>query len=455
MTDSKYIRGSEWRKWDLHIHTPKSIIQNYGGDTPQAWERYISELEGLPPEYKAIGVNDYIFLDGYRKVLEFKEAGRLQNIDLLLPVLELRVDKFASIGDEAWKKVNLHVIFSNQLKPDVIEAQFINAIQHTIRISPDIEGVDFKGVATRDTLSEIGRQIKASSTVDIPGSDLKVGFWNITFDYSTVYSIVNGFFKGNCLTAVGKSEWDTMRWDGSATIKKTIINEASFSFTSLGKCEDYSKHVVALEKQKVRSCLLDCSDAHNFSDSTDKDRIGNSFTWLKADTTFEGLKQIANDKGRIFIGRKPPLIERVDNNKTKFINSLQIKKVEGSPLTENWFVDFILPLNPSMVAIIGNKGGGKSAIADTLGLVGNTPNFEFFSFLTNSKFRIRKPLNKSDQFEAYLTWEDKTVDTIRLSENPNASSFEKIKYIPQGFLERLCNRKMDEDDIFEQEFKKK
>ena len=41
-------RGSEWRKWDLHVHTPLSIEQEYGGNTPENWERFISDLERLP-----------------------------------------------------------------------------------------------------------------------------------------------------------------------------------------------------------------------------------------------------------------------------------------------------------------------------------------------------------------------------------------------------------------------
>ena len=58
---SSFNRGSEWRKWDLHVHTPESIKQHYEGeDESQRWERYISDLEQLPPEFKVIGINDYI-----------------------------------------------------------------------------------------------------------------------------------------------------------------------------------------------------------------------------------------------------------------------------------------------------------------------------------------------------------------------------------------------------------
>ena len=89
-------RGSEWRKWDLHIHTPCSIVENYGGDTDEAWDKFLKDLENLPADFKVIGVNDYLFLDGYRRLLEEKEKNnRLQNIDLLLPVVEFRIQKFA------------------------------------------------------------------------------------------------------------------------------------------------------------------------------------------------------------------------------------------------------------------------------------------------------------------------------------------------------------------------
>jgi hypothetical protein len=73
------LRGSSWRKWDLHVHTPDSIVHNYSVPPgTDVWESFISDLESLPPNFKAIGINDYLFLDGYKKVLEKKAAGRLK-----------------------------------------------------------------------------------------------------------------------------------------------------------------------------------------------------------------------------------------------------------------------------------------------------------------------------------------------------------------------------------------
>ena len=61
-----YYKGSSWAKWDLHVHTPDSLVSGYGGD----WDKFITDIENLPPEFKVIGINDYIFIEGYRRVLE-------------------------------------------------------------------------------------------------------------------------------------------------------------------------------------------------------------------------------------------------------------------------------------------------------------------------------------------------------------------------------------------------
>ena len=38
----KYSKGSEWRKWDLHVHTPNSMVENYEGTSPEEkWENFI------------------------------------------------------------------------------------------------------------------------------------------------------------------------------------------------------------------------------------------------------------------------------------------------------------------------------------------------------------------------------------------------------------------------------
>jgi len=55
----------------LHVHTPYSLVQHFeGADEGTRWENFIKDLEALPEEFKVIGINDYLFIDGYKKVLE-------------------------------------------------------------------------------------------------------------------------------------------------------------------------------------------------------------------------------------------------------------------------------------------------------------------------------------------------------------------------------------------------
>ncbi len=93
-----------------------------------------------------------------------------------------------------------------------------------------------------------------------------------------------------------------------------------------------------LSENKVNDLLLDCSDAHNYSISQDKDRIGNCFTWIKADPTFDGLRQALTEfNQRVFVGDTPPKILLVNRNRTKYVSSITIKKKPGSTLPDTWF----------------------------------------------------------------------------------------------------------------------
>jgi hypothetical protein len=151
-------RGSVWRKWDLHVHTPESLVHEYGG--PDPWSRFIQELEQLPPEFKVIGINDYIFLDGYRRILAEQKNGRLANIELFLPVIELRLDKFGGSPGHL-SRVNFHIIFSDELAPEVIEQQFLNALSREYTLSPQYDKLraHWKALPTKESLMDLGNLI--------------------------------------------------------------------------------------------------------------------------------------------------------------------------------------------------------------------------------------------------------------------------------------------------------
>lgn len=290
---NKFIRGSEWRKWDLHVHTPASIVQHYGEDNETIWEKYIQDLESLPESIKVLGINDYLFIDGYKKVKEYKEKGRLKNIDLILPVIEFRIKMFAGVQFGNLKRINLHVIFSENISADTIQNQFLNAMTSKYKLTKDIE---WSGVINKQSLIDLGNKIIDSAPngeKEQYNSPLIEGFNNLNVSVEDVKQILDGstYFKDSYLIGIGKTEWDELKWtDSSIAEKKNVIQEANIIFTAAENEQKYIKAKEKLKENNVNDNLLDCSDAHYFSDADNKDRIGNCMTWIKADPTFEGLK---------------------------------------------------------------------------------------------------------------------------------------------------------------------
>ena len=449
---SNELAGSTWKKWDLHVHTPASIIHNYPGNQDAAWETFFTDIETLPPEFKVLGINDYLFVDGYERVLKAKrEQGRLANIDLILPVGELRLDKFGGVvkggkdgySQSGWSRINLHVIF-DQVEPGLIREQFLSAISSRYKLVPGSSGEGkWGGVLTRPNLEALGQAI-IDSLPDREkakyGSPLMEGFNNLNVSLDGLKeALKNPHLAGKHLVAIGKTEWENLKWDDHTIAeKKTLINEADLVFTAAENPESYAKGRAKLLDSKVNACLLDCSDAHHPIGSAEKDRIGNCFTWIKADSTFQGLLQALNEfDDRVFVGDVPPKSQLVDQNRTKFIRSVKVAKKAGATLADSWF-DVDLPLNSDLVAIIGNKGSGKSALSDIIALTGNTRNFGSFSFLNANRFRNPR-MRLAQHFEGALVWHDGTTTSMELDKDPDASSVERVKYLPQSYLETLCN----------------
>lgn len=446
--------GSTWKKWDLHVHTPLSVVHNYPGTPEEAWEAFLLDLEALPSEFKVIGINDYIFIEGYERVRKAKiEQGRLKNIDLILPVIELRLDKFAGVVKKAkdgsysqsdWNRINLHVIF-DALDPEVIRQQFLGSLFASYDLIPDSSNVKgkWKGAITRDSLTELGQMIIDAAPPEKKSdyeSPLQEGFNNLCVSLEKVMDALDKhYLAGKHLIAIGKTEWADLKWDGqSIAEKRNIINKADLVFTASTNPAEYASARTSLTNSNVKDTLLDCSDAHALSNSPNKDRIGNCFTWIKADATFAGLLQALNEfEGRVFIGDAPPKRLLVESNRTKYVSNIRINRKPSSTLTDTWF-DVDLPLSHDLVAIIGNKGSGKSAMADIAGLVGDTKNFKGFSFLIERRFR--NPRSRlAPHFVGTLGWHDGTESMRQLDQDPPETSVERVKYLPQSYLETLCN----------------
>jgi hypothetical protein len=112
-------RGSEWHRWEPHIHAPGTILNNqFGAIDP--WGAYLTALEGLTPRIEAIAVTDYYVADTYEEFLKHKGGGRLPGVHLLFPNIELRLDVAAKSGF-----VNIHLLVSPEDPEHLSEAKRI------------------------------------------------------------------------------------------------------------------------------------------------------------------------------------------------------------------------------------------------------------------------------------------------------------------------------------------
>ena len=125
------------------------------------------------------------------------------------------------------------------------------------------------------------------------------------------------------------------------------------------------------------------------------------------------------------------------------------KKRDSNP-KEKWFNNEI-HFNSELVSIIGNKGSGKSALTDILGLLGNSKQHDSFSFLNNKKFKEKGDKCKAKDFKATLYWENEDNHELCLNDTVSHEKIEKVKYIPQSYLEKLCNEISSKENLFDKE----
>ncbi len=384
---SLYSRGSEWRKWDLHFHTPSSFDYKYKSATPS---QIINTL--IENEIALVAITDHhaINIDFINK-LKNESKDRIT----ILPGIELRTELGGS------DCVHIIGIFPEYADLDLLQVKLIGHLN-----------------ITEQDIQQIG-----NDKLYVPYKDA----FNKIIELGGIISIHAGE-KTNGLKEI-KNIWPHFQ-----QFKKDI-SSSYIDIFEVGKLTDVEEYYeIVYPNIGFELPLVLCSDNHDIRDYTLRQNC-----WFKANPTFHGLKQILIEPTeRVFIGDKPLALDRLEKNQDKIIRTIEIKKNDKSQLDENWFATKI-DINPELVAIIGNKGSGKSALADIISLMGNTKN-DNFSFLTNKRFKKRNPINRASCFKARLTWYNNTqVIYDPIDKMPDIEQPEKIKYIPQNFLDKVCN----------------
>ncbi len=411
-------RGSEWRKWDLHIHTPKSIVNNYGGDTDEIWEKFISALENLPKDVKVLGITDYYFIDGYEKVMEYRTKGRLKNIEKIFPILEFRIDTFGCGSQNNLQKINLHILFNideSNLSRDIqkIKTEFISQIP--------ISSLDRHKTKTlsRDNLIA-------------EGQSLKDGFSNLVPPTKVVFdTIFSETWKDKTFLFLGYVEWSNLEKNQQLRpLKEDLYSKVGAFFTSnivnLPKSQSWLNEFGG--KKLLHS--LDIHDLKKLDSRPDGEYLCN--TWIKADPTFEGLKQIIYEPERVRIQEENPYYER---EKSPFTEICINEDTSIFPDGDIILAKQTIPLNSGLISIIGGRGTGKSRLIDYIakGLGKPTPS----TYTYNNQVVVKRKTALHEEETPFNLSDGKHVDFMYIRQSEVKEVVEKKEDLSKKIRETI------------------
>jgi hypothetical protein len=179
----KFARGSEWRRWDLHVHTLLSALNNGFGNDFDAYAKELFE-KALAREIAVTGVTDHFTIDGYKELRALQKntkrlqellgaelAARAQQIRLLANI-EFRLDVIVRVGEKD-ARVNAHVIFSDEVSSRQIEENFLHRLEFLSESAPGNHD-DAKSLTVAN-LEEFGARLKAEHPPFADRTDLEVG----------------------------------------------------------------------------------------------------------------------------------------------------------------------------------------------------------------------------------------------------------------------------------------
>lgn len=457
---NEFERGAEWRQWDLHIHTPASFHwqgKRFESDPSSAAntalvDEMIAALNAAEPTVFAL--MDYWTFDGWfalKRRLAMEDAPKL--LKRVFPGIELRL--MAPMTG----RLNAHVIFSDEIADQMLRdfkaalnVELINrplsddslaALARMIGddklklhgfMKVDVDADAAVALQAGSVMAEINCESYKNAIGKVPNG-YAVGFmpFNTSDGLAEVkwqehYAYCLGLFKSSPIFET--RDLDT--W-GAFVGERTAGNDKWF--------DSFQRALGGIPRLAVSG-----SDAHCFNgvlgDNNNRgygDFPSGKATWIKADPTFLGLLQAIKEPAkRSHIGERPDKLREVAENKTYFIDTIEVAKSPGATSAGAWLDGSRLPLNPDLVAIIGNKGSGKSALADVIALLGNSRQKTHFSFLKKDRFR-GKSGEPAKHFIGTLTWCDSSNEQRNLNDDPPEDKVELVRYIPQGHFEELCN----------------
>lgn len=416
--------GSIWQRWEPHIHGPGTVLNDqFKGSN--AFEDYLLALEQASPEMRAVGVTDYYSTEVYEAIVQAKASGRLRNCDLIFPNIELRFDVGTVKG--AW--VNAHLLVNPQ-DPD-----HLNELNRFLaRLRFDAYKDSFH--CTKTDLIRLGK--KADPTITDDHKALKSGSiqFKVSFKQLKEEFHLSEWARNNILIAVSAGADGTggVRDGADKTLREEIESLADIMFASSESQREFWLGKRVLNPDQIISRyggLKPCmhgSDAHKPEDVGAP--VGDRYTWIKGVAKFDSLVQACIDpEGRAYVGTYPPL---------GATPSQTIAKVEVN--NTSWCQTPSIDLNPGLVAIIGARGSGKTALAEIIA-AGCDAISEEESNDEKSKSFLNRASSELVGSTVSLHWGGDAALILRSLQRENLApdSYPMARYLSQQFVDELCS----------------
>ncbi|MDQ8936876.1 TrlF family AAA-like ATPase [Acinetobacter rudis] len=363
-------RGSEWARWDLHIHT-KGTAKNDQFTSPSLEEFFqLFFLRAIENEIKVIGITDYFNIENYKKAIEYQkdinlkdffnaeQKEKIQKITII-PNMELRITPTTGRGT----LINIHILFNPSILED-FEELFLTQANMVV-------GESQRFSLTRRGLIGLGKHHYHDISND--NEAYKKGIEQFSLTHKDLVEILekNKILKENCLIFVANStndgasgiksheEYLAQQQASASELRNSIyrISDGLFSPKPsdlkyfLGKGADSVEEIIR-KYGALKPCIHGC-DAHTESKLFKPDN--NQYCWIKAEPTFEGLKQILHEpETRVHIGPVAPELK----NDYEVIDHIKLQ-------SDNVFNNIIY-FNPNLTSIIGGRSSGKSTLLQCL-----------------------------------------------------------------------------------------
>jgi len=374
-------KGSEWRKWDLHFHTPSSYDYK---DKNQTNQDLINAL--VQKKISVVAVTDHHIIDVTR-IKELQELGEKHNITVL-PGIEFRAEMR---GTEPI---------------------------HFIAIFPEDSNIEHNWSEIYSK-ADIGKQKNDNKNDEEIYCDLK--------DTCSLVKELGGLLSIHAGKKSNSIEEITNALPHAIAQKKDIAG--LIDIFELGKeadQDDYNNIVFPAIKQ-IKPMIL-CSDNHDAKNYSLKQNC-----WIKANPSFNGLKQtLYEPQGRVRIQEEEP------ERKTKYSVIDAVRFIDKS--TQNIFDQKWIELNPNLNSIIGGKSSGKSLL---IYHIAKTIDEERINSINNESrpySKIEYTFEENDNFNFEVRWADGVTTKLKDPDKPNRA----ITFLPQLYLNRLAEDQKEE-----------